>query len=114
MSFRISYGRCQRLGREQPDVSACGSRRVAWAPRQWTQVTDDTGVGNPAAATAARCVVFQSRDGADRRVPQELAGADPNALYDEVPLMRPALAVLVPNDCVSAAAQSQAAAILPR
>ena len=26
----------------------------AWAPRQWTQVTDDTGVGNPAAATAAK------------------------------------------------------------
>src|SRR6266496_1371779 len=24
----------------------------AWAPRQWRQVTDDTGVGNPAAATA--------------------------------------------------------------
>lgn len=23
----------------------------AWAPRQWTEVTDDTGVGNPAAAT---------------------------------------------------------------
>ena len=23
----------------------------AWAPRQWRQVTDDTGVGNPAAAT---------------------------------------------------------------
>jgi creatinine amidohydrolase len=26
----------------------------AWAPRHWTQVTDDTGVGNPAAATAER------------------------------------------------------------
>jgi len=24
----------------------------AWAPRQWTKTTDDTGVGNPAAATA--------------------------------------------------------------
>jgi creatinine amidohydrolase len=24
----------------------------AWAPRRWRQVTDDTGVGNPAAATA--------------------------------------------------------------
>ena len=24
----------------------------AWAPRSWRQVTDDTGVGNPAAATA--------------------------------------------------------------
>lgn len=26
----------------------------AWTPRQWTAVTDDTGVGNPAAATAAK------------------------------------------------------------
>ncbi len=26
----------------------------AWAPRRWTQVTDDTGTGNPAAATAAK------------------------------------------------------------
>src|SRR3989442_10815509 len=25
---------------------------LAWAPRRWRQVTDDTGVGNPAAATA--------------------------------------------------------------
>jgi creatinine amidohydrolase len=27
---------------------------LAWAPRQWRQVTDDTGVGNPAAATAEK------------------------------------------------------------
>src|SRR3989475_6124164 len=26
----------------------------AWAPRQWRQVTDDTGVGNPRAATAEK------------------------------------------------------------
>jgi creatinine amidohydrolase len=26
----------------------------AWAPRQWTRVTDDTGVGNPRGATAAK------------------------------------------------------------
>jgi creatinine amidohydrolase len=28
--------------------------RWAWAPRQWTKVTDDTGIGSPAAATAAK------------------------------------------------------------
>lgn len=28
--------------------------RWAWAPRQWTRVTDDTGVGDPAPATAAK------------------------------------------------------------
>src|SRR5207249_4743967 len=27
---------------------------LAWAPRHWRQVTDDTGVGNPAAATAEK------------------------------------------------------------
>jgi creatinine amidohydrolase len=26
----------------------------AWAPRQWTEVTDDTGTGNPKASTAAK------------------------------------------------------------
>ena len=26
----------------------------AWAPRRWTQVTDDTGIGNPSKATAAK------------------------------------------------------------
>jgi creatinine amidohydrolase len=25
-----------------------------WAPRRWTQVTDDTGTGNPAAATVEK------------------------------------------------------------
>ncbi|MGQ0538709.1 MAG: creatininase family protein, partial [Gemmatimonadaceae bacterium] len=29
-----------------------------WAPRQWTQVTDDTGVGDPAAATAAKGAAY--------------------------------------------------------
>jgi creatinine amidohydrolase len=28
--------------------------RWAWAPRQWTKITDDTGVGNPARATAEK------------------------------------------------------------
>lgn len=30
----------------------------AWTPRQWTAVTDDTGTGNPAAATAPKGVRF--------------------------------------------------------
>lgn len=28
--------------------------KTAWAPRQWTKVSADTGIGNPAAATAAK------------------------------------------------------------
>ncbi len=54
----------------------------AWAPRQWTQVTDDTGVGDPRAATAEKGAAFVSA------VTQELAGfltelsgADPEDLY---------------------------------
>ncbi len=32
--------------------------RWAWAPRQWTRVTDDTGVGDPSAATAEKGARF--------------------------------------------------------
>ena len=55
----------------------------AWAPRQWTQVTDDTGVGNPAAATAAKgASYFKAVTEQIAAFLQELAGADPNALYE--------------------------------
>jgi creatinine amidohydrolase len=30
----------------------------AWAPRQWTKVTDDTGTGNPAASSRAKGEAF--------------------------------------------------------
>ncbi|HEX6966043.1 MAG TPA: creatininase family protein, partial [Gemmatimonadaceae bacterium] len=55
----------------------------AWAPRQWTQVTADTGVGNPAQATAEkgrRYVDAVARQIADFLV--ELASADVNDLYE--------------------------------
>lgn len=55
----------------------------AWAPRQWRQVTDDTGVGNPAAATAEkgrRYVEAVSGRIGDFLV--ELAAADPKKLYE--------------------------------
>ncbi|PYP18076.1 MAG: amidase [Gemmatimonadetes bacterium] len=54
----------------------------AWAPRQWTQVTDDTGVGNPAASTAEkgkRYVEAVSGKLADFFV--DLAKADTASLY---------------------------------
>jgi len=54
----------------------------AWAPRQWTQVTDDTGVGNPAASTAEkgqRYVEAVSGKLADFLV--DLAKADTASLY---------------------------------
>ena len=58
----------------------------AWAPRQWTRVTDDTGVGDPRAATAAKGAAFV--DAAVARVARfltELAAADAADLYDEAP-----------------------------
>lgn len=54
----------------------------AWAPRQWTRVTDDTGVGDPGAATpekGARYVGDATRRIADFLI--ELAAADPDHLY---------------------------------
>jgi len=54
----------------------------AWSPRQWTQVTDDTGVGDPSAAVAEKGERFVGA------VIEELAGflvelwaADPAELY---------------------------------
>jgi len=55
----------------------------AWAPRQWRQVTDDTGVGNPAAATpekGRKYVEAVSEKIAAFLV--ELALADPAKLYE--------------------------------
>lgn len=54
----------------------------AWAPRQWTQVTTDTGVGNPREATAdkgKRFVAAATARIADFLV--ELAAADPANRY---------------------------------
>jgi creatinine amidohydrolase len=55
----------------------------AWAPRQWRAVTDDTGVGNPAASTAEkgkRYVDAVTAKIADFFV--ELAKADTTRLYE--------------------------------
>lgn len=54
----------------------------AWAPRQWTRVTDDTGVGDPKGATAekgARYLEAVTEKIAGFLV--ELAGADVDDLY---------------------------------
>jgi creatinine amidohydrolase len=54
----------------------------AWAPRRWTQVTGDTGVGDPRAATAEKGAAFV-RAVAERIAGflVELAAADPDDLY---------------------------------
>lgn len=55
----------------------------AWAPRQWTQISEDTGVGDPAAATAAKGERY-FRAVVDRTAAflAELAAADPADLLD--------------------------------
>lgn len=58
----------------------------AWAPRQWTQVSADTGIGNPGAATHEKGKRYVSAV-VERlsRFLIDLAAADPDALYEEQP-----------------------------
>lgn len=54
-----------------------------WAPRRWSQVTDDTGTGNPAAATALKGEKFL--DAVTRKIGAflvDLAKADTKNLYE--------------------------------
>jgi creatinine amidohydrolase len=56
---------------------------VAWAPRPWTQVSEDTGVGDPRAATAAKGMRYY--EAVTARIGgflAELAAADPERLYE--------------------------------
>lgn len=55
----------------------------AWAPRRWTQVTADTGIGNPAKATAEKGEAYVAA--AVERIAGfliELAGLDLGSLYE--------------------------------
>jgi creatinine amidohydrolase len=55
----------------------------AWLPRRWTQVTADTGVGDPRAATAAKGEAFLAQ--AVERIAAlcvELASVDAARLYE--------------------------------
>jgi len=56
----------------------------AWTPRRWTQVTSDTGVGDPAAATAEKGArYFDDVTARIGRFLIDLAAADPDDLYEE-------------------------------
>jgi creatinine amidohydrolase len=55
----------------------------AWAPRRWTQVTADTGVGNPRAATAEKGRAYF--DAVTERIGEflvDIAATDPSELYE--------------------------------
>jgi creatinine amidohydrolase len=58
----------------------------AWAPRQWTQVSTDTGIGDPAAATRQKGERY-TKAVVERlsRFLIDLAAADPDDLYEEQP-----------------------------
>jgi len=72
-------------GRERKPKIAGMRDGWAWAPRQWTKVTADTGIGNPKAATAEKgSAYFQA---VTERIGQfliDLAAADVARLYDKV------------------------------
>lgn len=69
-------------GRVRPSKVAAFNEGWAWTPRRWVEVTDDTGVGDPAASTPAKGAAYF--EAAARRLAgffTELAAADPTALY---------------------------------
>uniref|UniRef100_UPI003216B77B creatininase family protein n=1 Tax=uncultured Draconibacterium sp. TaxID=1573823 RepID=UPI003216B77B len=57
--------------------------KVAWAPRQWDKVSDDTGIGNPKKASAEKGKKFL--DTVTTKIAEyfiELANCDPSDLYE--------------------------------
>jgi creatinine amidohydrolase len=69
-------------GRARPFRIAGLREGWAWAPRQWTEVTEDTGVGDPKAATAEKGAAFFTA--LSERIAGfivELAAADPDEMY---------------------------------
>lgn len=55
----------------------------AWAPRQWTRVTDDTGIGDPSASTPAKgAAYFDALTGKLADFLVELSAMDPADLYE--------------------------------
>ncbi len=69
-------------GHAKPSVFDGVRSGWAWMPRRWTQVTADTGVGDPRAATAEKGAVFVAQ--AVERIAAfcvQLAGADSDAMW---------------------------------
>jgi creatinine amidohydrolase len=57
--------------------------RWAWTPRPWTQVSEDTGIGNPAASTAEKGgTYFAAVTTTIGGFLAELSAADPEDLYE--------------------------------
>lgn len=70
-------------GRERRPKIAAFREGWAWAPRPWTRVTRDTGIGNPAAATAEKGERYVSAvAGKIAELLVDMAAADTADLYD--------------------------------
>jgi len=70
-------------GRERKPRMRGLREKVAWAPRRWTQVTADTGIGDPSRAMAEKGARFF--DAVTQRIADylvELAAADTDDLYE--------------------------------
>ncbi len=70
-------------GRSRTHRIAAFREGWAWMPRPWVQVTDDTGVGNPAASTARKGETYVAL--VTERIAGllvDLTGADPSSLYE--------------------------------
>jgi creatinine amidohydrolase len=70
-------------GRERPSRLTGIREGWAWAPRRWTQVTEDTGIGNPSRSTAEKGEAYVNA-AADRIAGflVELSALDPRELYE--------------------------------
>jgi creatinine amidohydrolase len=65
-----------------PKIAAL-RERWAWTPRPWTQVSADTGIGDPRAATAAKGTAYFTD--VTKKIAEflvDLGAADPNQLYE--------------------------------
>src|SRR5690606_2456883 len=72
-------------GRERKPRLTAMQEGWAWTPRRWTQVTSDTGVGDPSAATAEKGDrYFTDVTARIGRFLIDLAAADPDDLYQEL------------------------------
>jgi creatinine amidohydrolase len=73
-------------GKERRSRIAAMREGWAWAPRRWTQVSADTGIGNPAAATRQKGERYTAAAVEQlSRFLVDLAAADPRDLYQEQP-----------------------------
>ena len=70
-------------GAERRAKIAALRERWAWTPRPWTQVSEDTGIGNPTAATAEKgASYFRTVTEKIGGFLADLSAADPTDLYD--------------------------------